>query len=102
MSVTARLDQLRAMRKAEAERHRQPNKKPVMYASFESHPARIDTCYCEAWVLFGNDWCELNASDVLWGAAPMFKDRFEKTYRTLPALPEHAFSQRNPGRSDMA
>jgi hypothetical protein len=81
------------MRKAEAERRRQPNKKAVLYGAFESHPARIDTFYREAWVLFFDTWRELNAFEVLFGTAPMFRDKFEKTYGPLPPLPPRAFTR---------
>lgn len=62
-----------------------------MYASFKSHPARIDTCYREAWVLIRDDWRKLPAFEVLWGAETMFKDEFEN-YGPLPPLPRHAFT----------
>jgi hypothetical protein len=62
----------------------------INYGSFESHPARFTRC--EAWVLFGNDWRELNASDVYFGVEVMTKKDFETTYGKRPPLPDKAFS----------
>jgi hypothetical protein len=62
-----------------------------IYGSFESHPARY-TSY-ESWVLFGDTWRQLGAYEVMFGAAPMSKQEFEKTYGSkLPPLPKRAFT----------
>jgi hypothetical protein len=70
--------------------------KPVMspitvrYGAFESDPAIFN--WHEAWILgVGDIWREFNATEVLFHAGIMTKEKFEKTYGALPALPKHAF-----------
>jgi hypothetical protein len=64
-----------------------------IYGVFESHPARF-TDY-EAYV-FDIDrtgtWREMNAAEVLFHAGVLSKEKFEKTFRALPALPPRAFA----------
>ena len=86
------LAERRTMRAAEAERLRQPGKKPILFGSFEAHPAHIDTGHSEAWVLFAW-WCELSASEVLYGMRPMTRAEYQMTYGALPALPQRAFTR---------
>ena len=61
----------------------------IRYGFFESMPA-IFHAY-EAWVLFGNDWCQINSGEVTFGAGLMTEEKFKKSYGALPALPENAF-----------
>ena len=73
---------------------RLPITKP-MYGTFESAPARF-TSY-EAWVLFDDEWCQLGAHEVLFGAKVWFggrlltRERFATIWGALPPLPAHAF-----------
>lgn len=62
----------------------------IRYGFFESMPA-IFTRY-EAWVLYANEWREINAGEVTTNAGLMSKDKFEKSYGKLPPLPSRAFA----------
>jgi hypothetical protein len=66
------------------------------FGHFESAPARFSGH--EAWVLF-DTWCQLGATEVLFGAELMTEDYFWEVYGPLPALPPHAFARRHPGRT---
>jgi hypothetical protein len=60
------------------------------YGAFEANPARFTDE--EAWVLVHNTWREIGAYEVRFGAAVLSKEKYEKTYGTLPALPKRAFA----------
>jgi hypothetical protein len=65
-----------------------------IYGSFECYPARF-TDY-EAWVFDidrSGTWREFNAAEVLYHAGVMTKEKFERSYGTLPPLPKHAFTK---------
>jgi hypothetical protein len=69
----------------------------VRYGSLESHPARFTDF--EAWMLIGNRWREINASEIMFGGEEMSKEDFEETYGARPALPKHARSDPAPART---
>ena len=60
------------------------------YGAFESNPARFtDT---EAWVCqHDNVWRQMNAGEVLNGAAVLSEADYRANYGDLPALPKAAF-----------
>jgi hypothetical protein len=60
-----------------------------MYGTFECDPARFNSY--EAWVLVGDEWREVNAAQLMFGARVMTKKQLDKTFGRLPPLPEHAF-----------
>jgi hypothetical protein len=64
--------------------------KALILGSFESHPAVFHPF--EAWVRIF-EWCELGASELMFGADVMTKADFEKTWPSLPPLPRHAFTR---------
>jgi hypothetical protein len=74
-----------------------------MYGKFESNPTVFNDD--EAWVLY-DEWRELNAFEVSYSAALMSKEKFEKTWRSLPLppLPAHAFAdaEKMPFRASSA